>query len=194
MDVRLTIIRGAQGRPTFLMRGPSLIIGRQKGCTVRIPASSVSRQHCRLIHKAGLLCIEDLHSTNGTFLNGERIRARETLHPGDKLVVGPVTFRIDFTPLPTAKKRADGTTTDDSSAELILEPIDAEESTESQSPVLEELQPIQEFDLPLPMMEEEPTPDLQTLNDASAEPMHLPEGEELRALLAELEEDEPEKK
>src|SRR5262245_31381899 len=82
MDVRLVVVRGAKGRPRFQMRGPTLVIGRQKGCGLRVPAATVSREHCRLLWLDGGVVAEDLNSVNGTLVNGKRIDDRTLLHPG----------------------------------------------------------------------------------------------------------------
>jgi predicted component of type VI protein secretion system len=95
MDVKLVVQKS--GAPqAFHMRGPEMIIGRQKGCGVRIPSGMVSRQHCLLSIHDDLLRVEDLSSANGTLINGRRIMRREVLRPGDKLRVGPITFVIHY--------------------------------------------------------------------------------------------------
>ena len=61
--------------PLDLLRSPAgLVIGRASElCDVRIPDSDVSRQHIRCRLDAGRICIEDLNSTNGTEIDGERV-------------------------------------------------------------------------------------------------------------------------
>jgi pSer/pThr/pTyr-binding forkhead associated (FHA) protein len=95
MDVKLVVQK--RGAPqAFHMRGPEMIIGRQKGCGVRIPSGMVSRQHCLLSVHDDLLRVEDLSSANGTLVNGRRIGRREILRPGDKLRIGPITFVVHY--------------------------------------------------------------------------------------------------
>lgn len=55
---------------------------------------TVSSQHCRLIYEEGVLYLEDLHSTNGTYLNGSKIRKKEEVHQGDVLTIGRESIRI----------------------------------------------------------------------------------------------------
>jgi len=95
MDVKLVVQKSGSPQ-AFHMRGPEMIIGRQKGCGVRIPSGSVSRQHCLLSVHDDLLRVEDLSSANGTLVNGRRIGRRELLRPGDKLRVGPITFVVHY--------------------------------------------------------------------------------------------------
>ncbi len=96
MDVKLVVQRNGQSAQTFQLRSAEMIIGRQKGCGVRIPSGQVSRQHCLLHYKNDLLGVEDLSSANGTFINGRRIAKREYLRPGDLLKIGPVTMLVQY--------------------------------------------------------------------------------------------------
>ena len=75
------------------------IIGRQTECTIRIPVSAVSRQHCELIVDEDELTIRDLNSGNGTYVNRKRIKD-VVLSPGDLIAVGPAVFvvRLDGKP------------------------------------------------------------------------------------------------
>ena len=79
-----------------LMRGVSKTLGRAKADFV-VDAALVSRRHCRLTADASdQLIVEDLGSTNGTEVNGKRVK-RGVLRPGDKLTVGRVVFTIQGT-------------------------------------------------------------------------------------------------
>src|SRR5262249_3020300 len=75
------------------------------GCKVRIPSALVSRLHCRLLGYQGFLLAEDLHSVNGTYLNGKAVHGFEPVRPGDKLEVGPVEFAVDYELSPAAHQR-----------------------------------------------------------------------------------------
>lgn len=69
------------------------IVGRDESCDITVPVSHLSRQHAQLTVAGGYMIIKDLGSTNGTFLNGERItqgRAR----PGDKIKFDVVSFTV----------------------------------------------------------------------------------------------------
>jgi FHA domain len=71
-----------------------LLVGRHSACDVVLLNPSVSRQHARLIFRAGGWVVQDLGSTNGTFLNGIRV-GRAELRPGDRLLVGCESLRVD---------------------------------------------------------------------------------------------------
>lgn len=96
MKAQLVVEKGGRRRQTYQMQAEELIIGRRKGCGLRIPAASVSRQHCRLYEDDGFLMVEDLGSSNGTILNGEVIAGVEIARPGDRLQVGSVIFIVEY--------------------------------------------------------------------------------------------------
>jgi pSer/pThr/pTyr-binding forkhead associated (FHA) protein len=95
MDFQLVVRQGGPQRVLHL-RKREAILGRARGNAVRIPSAEVSRRHCRLWQEGGLLFVEDLESVNGTFLNGESVRQRVVVRPGDHLEVGPVTFTVEY--------------------------------------------------------------------------------------------------
>jgi pSer/pThr/pTyr-binding forkhead associated (FHA) protein len=65
--------------------GGGLTVGRNAECGLRLTEGSPSRQHARLILEGDQLWVEDLGSTNGSFVNGVRIEARTLLKNGDAL-------------------------------------------------------------------------------------------------------------
>ena len=65
---------------------PSILIGRDDLCKLRIPAKAVSRKHCEVKIEDDELVVKDLGSSNGTYLNGARVKRAE-LSPGDLLAV-----------------------------------------------------------------------------------------------------------
>jgi pSer/pThr/pTyr-binding forkhead associated (FHA) protein len=67
-------------------------VGRSVECDVVIASKSVSREHSRLRREGRRWFVEDLGSTNGTYLNGERVINSLALLDGDSLKVGDVTF------------------------------------------------------------------------------------------------------
>ena len=69
-------------------------IGRQDGDLV-VEDPEVSRRHAVLRRSGGSVVVEDLDSTNGTFVNGERIRSPITVGPGDQVRVGGTTLEIE---------------------------------------------------------------------------------------------------
>ena len=89
----------AAGTPTLrLSTGPlagkvfevtaNLRIGRHPFNEVSLGDPGVSRYHCWILYRDGMLSVEDLASANGTYVNGERVRARRTLKAGDRIRIG----------------------------------------------------------------------------------------------------------
>ena len=76
------------------IRERPVVIGRGHEADVRIADASVSRRHAEVRYDGARVLVEDLGSTNGTSVNGERI-ARATLVPGDRVTLGAavVIFR-----------------------------------------------------------------------------------------------------
>ncbi len=68
------------------------VIGRAIECDVVITSKSVSREHTRLLREGRRWFVEDLGSTNGTYLNGERVIGKLNLLDGDNLKIGDVAF------------------------------------------------------------------------------------------------------
>jgi pSer/pThr/pTyr-binding forkhead associated (FHA) protein len=84
-------------RATFRVpSGGVATIGRATGAGFILDAPLVSRLHCRLSAGDEAIQVKDLDSTNGTFVNGRRIRSAK-LHAGDRLKVGRVEIRISKT-------------------------------------------------------------------------------------------------
>jgi EAL domain-containing protein (putative c-di-GMP-specific phosphodiesterase class I) len=68
------------------------IIGRDENCNLKLTDNRVSRRHSMISKSANYLWICDLESTNGTFVNQERIKQSELLEPGDIIAIGNHQF------------------------------------------------------------------------------------------------------
>ena len=84
----------AQGRKIDLFAGP-MIIGRDPACDIVIESPAVSRRHARIEVNGDRVFIEDLGSSNGTFIDGERISGQAELKPGDLFSISP-TIKIEL--------------------------------------------------------------------------------------------------
>ena len=85
------------GSPPITINKDLVIIGRKEECDVRLEHKSVSKMHCVLVKTDGLLLLRDLGSTNGTRVNGTRVR-RAALLPNDQLSIAHYKFRIHLGP------------------------------------------------------------------------------------------------
>jgi ABC-type multidrug transport system ATPase subunit len=78
------------GRPVLeLKQGQSIIIGRDPSADIVLDTPNISRLHARLERVRRGIRVEDLGSTNGTWVNGERLARPTILKPGDDLRLGP---------------------------------------------------------------------------------------------------------
>ncbi|HEU5116658.1 MAG TPA: FHA domain-containing protein [Isosphaeraceae bacterium] len=101
MPYQLVVIKGRSNSQTLKVSPEGVTtVGRQDGCQIRISSSQVSRKHCEIFEKKGLLLVKDLGSSNGTFVNGKKIDGQQVLEPGNMLTVGAITFRIERTDVP----------------------------------------------------------------------------------------------
>src|SRR5438067_4988720 len=74
-----------------------VVVGRKEECDLRLEHKSVSKMHCIIVKTDGLLLIRDLGSTNGTRVNGQRVR-RAALLPNDLLSIASFKFRVHLGP------------------------------------------------------------------------------------------------
>jgi len=95
MQLVLVMFRPDGERRSFSIVRPVTVIGRRGDCDLRIPLHEASRKHCRLIIDGDEVRIEDLGSSNGTFVNGKRIQSA-VLHPGDSIHIGSTPFIIQI--------------------------------------------------------------------------------------------------
>lgn len=84
------------GKPIDIVKD-LIIVGRKEDCDLRLDHKSVSKQHCAIVKTDGLLLLRDLGSTNGTRVNGTRVR-RAALLPNDQVAIAHFKFRIYLGP------------------------------------------------------------------------------------------------
>lgn len=86
----LTDLNGQEHR----LQSKSVTIGRALETDIVITSNRVSREHSRIYRKGRHWFLEDLSSTNGTFLNDERLLSPVELRDGDSIMIGDVTFQF----------------------------------------------------------------------------------------------------
>lgn len=89
----LRVTKGVSPNPSYPVAG-RLSIGRGKGVSIALVDASVSRRHAVVELIEGVPVVRDLGSTNGTFVNGERVQSR-SLRPGDVLKLGNTEMRVE---------------------------------------------------------------------------------------------------
>jgi pSer/pThr/pTyr-binding forkhead associated (FHA) protein len=85
----LEIIGSSEGNKVIELREEEVIIGRGSSCKLRLPSKSVSRKHARIFFRNDEYYIEDLGSTNGTYVNGIRV-VKCALRKNDLIYLGGV--------------------------------------------------------------------------------------------------------
>lgn len=80
-----------------------MTIGRAAGCHITLDDTFLSQLHARVLPSEDGLVVEDLGSTNGTYLNGHRLTSPVALEPGDRLQLGGVVFEISASAVPAGK-------------------------------------------------------------------------------------------
>src|SRR4051794_32589306 len=98
MRVRLVPLAG--GAPIEITKD-LVLVGRKEDCDLRLDHKSISKLHCVLVRAEGLLLLRDLGSTNGTRVNGQRVR-RAALLPNDQLQVASLKFVVKVGAEPAA--------------------------------------------------------------------------------------------
>ncbi len=72
------------------------VVGREPGLAISVVGeSTVSRRHAELIRQGTQLMVRDCGSTNGTFVNGQRVSGELPLHMGDSVQFGAISFRVE---------------------------------------------------------------------------------------------------
>ncbi len=84
----LVVRQGPQAGMSFPLTGNQVIIGREEGMGIVLQDPESSRRHSRVSWQGNQYTVEDLGSTNGTFVNGVQITAPKVLSPGDSIGIG----------------------------------------------------------------------------------------------------------
>src|SRR5262249_40049086 len=94
--MRAQLIPLEGGAPIEIVKDLTLV-GRQEDRDLQLDHKSVSKLHCIIVKTDGLLLVRDLGSTNGTRVNGQRVR-RAALLPNDQLNIASYRFRVYLGP------------------------------------------------------------------------------------------------
>lgn len=96
VPTRLVGLQGAYAGQVFDIDADLITIGREAGNAIVLDReSTVSRRHAQLVRQNGELMVQDLGSTNGTFVNGQRISGLTPLRVGDTVQFGTASFRVE---------------------------------------------------------------------------------------------------
>ncbi len=97
----LIVLQGPEIGRKYHLEDTGTVLGRQFDATICLPGKQVSRQHAQILYRESAYYVEDLDSSNGTYVNGKRIAPRVPvpLTEKDTLQIGPYLFALR--PAPT---------------------------------------------------------------------------------------------
>jgi len=104
MPKLVVLSEGLTGR-TYDLKVEKTTIGRVEDNSIQIPEQSISSHHCEVLLKGSDVVIKDLNSTNGTYINGEKV-SEKSLKPGQILRLGQVEIRLEGDGAPGAEGAA----------------------------------------------------------------------------------------
>ncbi len=87
------ILRALASGEEFPLQG-EMLVGREIECSITLDSGHISRYHAKINVSPNGVYIEDLQSTNGTFVNGQRIKGRIRLNVGDDVAFDDIAFRL----------------------------------------------------------------------------------------------------
>ncbi len=93
MQVSLLAIKSDGEQVNIPLSTGKTVIGREKGCDLRIPTPEVSRNHCEIHNEGSQIILRDLGSSNGTYMNCQRVSECE-LVAGDLIALGKVVLVV----------------------------------------------------------------------------------------------------
>ena len=105
MEVKLICVGGKQAGQQVPIPGPKFFIGRAEDCHLRPGSELVSLHHAVILVEEGFVAIRDSASKNGTYVNGERIKAERRLKTGERLNIGPLEFEVHLAAHMDGKKK-----------------------------------------------------------------------------------------
>jgi pSer/pThr/pTyr-binding forkhead associated (FHA) protein len=105
MALRLFIARGHNTGQQFIAVQPMVFIGRDPSCDVVLADDGVSGRHVRITEREGRYFASDLHSSNGTTLNGKPLVVEREVGNGDALGVGMALVQLGVLEVPDATER-----------------------------------------------------------------------------------------
>jgi pSer/pThr/pTyr-binding forkhead associated (FHA) protein len=92
--LRLRVVDPPERKGRVYDLADELTVGRAGGCGVALEDTTVSQLHARIFRRDGRLWVEDLGSTNGTFVNRKKVSAPVQLRRGDRLQVGTTVMEL----------------------------------------------------------------------------------------------------
>lgn len=90
----LVVLTGTRMGLVHTLSGPTATLGRSPDCEISLEDDGVSRMHARIVIRQGQPEIEDLRSTNGTYVDGVRVSTTVRLQDGSRIRIGGLTLKF----------------------------------------------------------------------------------------------------
>jgi pSer/pThr/pTyr-binding forkhead associated (FHA) protein len=94
VPTRLVVVEPQGRNGTEYPLGPDMTVGRAQGCNLVFDEQYVSQVHTRIFSRDGSVFVEDLGSTNGTWVNGTRAVGQMPARLGDRIQIGNVVMEV----------------------------------------------------------------------------------------------------
>lgn len=179
----LKVVGGKHAGQVIPLNRRKFLIGREQDCQLRPNSDMVSRHHCVFSVDDFSVRLRDLGSTNGTLVNGERIRKETVLSSGDRILIGNLDFELvvregvslpdsDSKTMPPIPLTNEDTQVNSRTVlEMPTTPTAAAESVTSKAPETTQVVPIQSVSEPAPAVATAPA------TVSTAETMVMPQGQ-----------------
>jgi pSer/pThr/pTyr-binding forkhead associated (FHA) protein len=132
MTLTLVLFKSSGGRKEIPLNRPKTIIGRRPECHIRIPKAEISRQHCQIFREGQTYKVKDLGSSNGTFLNSEKV-LEAVINAGDQLSVGHTTFTVLINGMPQSYESPPATISSPPKQPAKAEPLENKQKSQGSS-------------------------------------------------------------
>ena len=85
---------GKQQGQALEIKTPQFLVGRDPQCQLRPASPLISKRHCAILQRDGKVFLRDFGSTNGSFVNDDKVEGERELHHDDLLKIGPIEFTV----------------------------------------------------------------------------------------------------
>ncbi len=106
---KLVVLSAGMTGRTHELKVDKTTIGRVEDNTFQIAEPSVSSHHCEILLRGTDVVVHDLNSTNGTFINGDKVATEAVIKPNQILRLGQIELRLETEAATSAKKQVDQT-------------------------------------------------------------------------------------
>jgi pSer/pThr/pTyr-binding forkhead associated (FHA) protein len=129
MKFSLIVLTGTTAGKEIPIRLPEFTVGRDPGCHLRPASPMISKKHCSFILQGEQVLFKDFGSTNGSFVNDQKVEGETYLRDGDVVKFGPLVFKVKLqataimAAAPTVVPAADKTVVENAANQVIASSV-----------------------------------------------------------------------